>query len=264
VNDAPALSQADIGVAMGRGGTEVARESADIVLADDNFASIAAAVEEGRHTFDNITKFIVWTLPTNIGEGLLIVTSVVAGVTLPVLPVQVLWINTITAVLLGLTLAFERAEARSMSRPPRAPSQPVLTRALVWRIVLVSGLLLAASFLLFEYERDRGAPVAEARTAAVNVFVAAQILYLISCRSLTGRARELGTFANRWLLGGIALTILLQLLLTYAEPMNDLFRTAPLDGATWLRIAAAALCTWLVIEVEKALRRHLTPRQAHN
>ena len=257
VNDAPALSQADIGVAMGRSGTEVARESADIVLADDNFASIEAAVEEGRHTFDNVTKFIVWTLPTNIGEGLLIVAAIAAGVTLPILPVQILWINMTTAVLLGLTLAFERAEPGAMLRPPRSPSQPLLTRTLLWRIVLVSTLLLAASFLLFEVERERGSSTAEARTVAVNVFVAVQTFYLFSCRSLTGRARSLGLLSNTWLLGGVGVTAGLQFLFTYTQPMNDLFHTAPVDARAWLRILAAAVVAWVVVEVEKAIRRRM-------
>ena len=257
VNDAPALSQADIGVAMGRSGTEVARESADIVLADDNFATIEAAVEEGRHTFDNVTKFIVWTLPTNIGEGLLIMAAIAAGVTLPVLPVQILWINTTTAVLLGLTLAFERAEPGTMLRPPRPPSQPLLNRVLVWRVVLVSALLLAAAFALFEVERESGASTAEARTVALNVFVTVQAFYLLSCRSLTGRARRLGLFSNHWLLGGVAITGALQLLLTYAEPLNDLFHTAPIDAESWLRIVAAGALAWMVVETEKAIRRRL-------
>jgi magnesium-transporting ATPase (P-type) len=261
VNDAPALSQADIGVAMGLGGTEVARDAADIVLADDNFASIEAAVEEGRHTFDNLKKFIVWTLPTNLGEGLLILTAIVVGATLPILPVQILWINMTTAVLLGLTLAFERVEPGVMTRPPRRPTEPLLTLDVVVRIVLVSVLLLIAAFWLFEHELGRGVPVAEARTAAVNVFVAVELFYLFNCRSLTGRAADLGLFSNRWLLGGAVTTVVLQLALTYASPMNRLFDTAPIDAGTWLRILAAAAVTWTVVEIEKAFRRWAAGRR---
>ena len=261
VNDAPALSQADIGVAMGRGGTEVAREAADIVLADDNFASIKAAVEEGRHTFDNLKKFIVWTLPTNLGEGLVILTAIVAGATLPILPVQILWINMTTAVLLGLTLAFERVEPGVMARPPRRPSEPLLTFDVVARILLVSVLLLTAAFWLFEHELGRGMPVAEARTAAVNVFVAVELFYLFNCRSLTGHAADLGLFSNRWLLGGVTLMVALQLLFTYWPPMNYLFDTAPIDAATWLKILAAAALTWTIVEIEKTIRRRTARRQ---
>jgi magnesium-transporting ATPase (P-type) len=266
VNDAPALSQADIGVAMGLGGTEVAREAADIVLADDDFASIKAAVEEGRHTFDNLKKFIVWTLPTNMAEGLLILTAVLVGATLPILPVQILWINMTTAVLLGLTLAFERVEPGIMTRPPRRPAEPLLTPDVGGRILLVSALLLTVSFALFELETGRGTPVNEARTVAVNVFVAVEIFYLFSCRSLTGRARDLGLFSNPWGVGGVAAMVVLQLALTYAPPMNDLFDTAPIDAATWLTIVAAAALTWVVVEIEKTLRRRMrrsaSPRPA--
>jgi magnesium-transporting ATPase (P-type) len=261
VNDAPALSQADIGVAMGLGGTEVAREAADIVLADDNFASIKAAVEEGRHTFDNLKKFIVWTLPTNLGEGLVILTAIVAGATLPILPVQILWINMTTAVLLGLTLAFERVEPGVMARPPRRPSEPLLTLDVVARILLVSVLLLTAAFWLFEHELGRDVTVAEARTAAVNVFVAVELFYLFNCRSLTGHAADLGLFSNRWLLGGVTLMIALQLLFTYWPPMNYLFDTAPIDAATWLKILAAAALTWAIVETEKTIRRRTARRR---
>ena len=261
VNDAPALSQADIGVAMGLGGTEVAREAADIVLADDNFASIEAAVEEGRHTFDNLKKFIVWTLPTNLGEGLLILTAIVVGATLPILPVQILWINMTTAVLLGLTLAFERVEPGIMARPPRRPTEPLLTVDVIARILLVSVLLLTAAFWLFEHELGRGMPVAEARTAAVNVFVAVELFYLFNCRSLTGHAADLGLFSNRWLLGGVASMVALQLALTYWPPMNHLFDTAPIDAGTWLKILAAAAITWSIVETEQAIRRRAARRQ---
>jgi cation-transporting ATPase F len=157
VNDAPALRRADIGVAMGRVGTEVAREAADIVLTDDNFASIEAAVEEGRHTFDNLKKFIAWTLPTNLGEGLLVLTAIAVGATLPILPVQILWINMTTAVLLGLTLAFEQVEPGIMARAPRRPTEPLLTGDVVGRILLVSVLLLSAAFALLNTSSAPGA-----------------------------------------------------------------------------------------------------------
>jgi len=259
VNDAPALRRADIGVAMGRGGTEVAREAADIVLADDDFATIEAAVEEGRHTFDNLTKFLVWTLPTNLAEGLLIVVAVLLGTVLPVLPVQVLWINMTTAVLLGLTLAFERVEPGIMRRAPRDPARAILTRELVDRIVLVSVLLLTATFGLFAAARAGGTSAAEARTIAIDCFVAVQAFYLFNCRSLAGPAR--GLPVNRWLLGGVALTAVLQLALTYAPFMHRLFHTAPIEAAAWAAILATGAAAWMVVELEKAVRRRLAIRR---
>ncbi|HET8980842.1 MAG TPA: HAD-IC family P-type ATPase [Solirubrobacteraceae bacterium] len=264
VNDAPALSQADIGVAMGRGGTEVAREASDIVLADDNFATIEAAVEEGRHTFDNLKKFIAWTLPTNLAEGLLILVAIAVGAALPILPAQILWINMTTAVLLGLTLAFERVEPGIMDRAPRPPAQPLLTADIIRRILLVSVLLLAAAFALFEHELGRGATTAEARTVAANVFVFVELAYLFNCRSLTGRAAELGFFSNRWLIGGVTLTGVLQVLFTYWPPMNHLFGTAPVGAVSWLKVLGVSAATWAIVEAEKAIRRRgvrrTTPR----
>ena len=257
VNDAPALAQADIGVAMGASGTEVAKEAADVVLTDDDFASIAAAVEEGRRVFDNLTKFIVWTLPTNMGEGLLILAAIVAGTTLPILPVQILWINMTTAVALGLMLAFEPKEPGIMGRPPRDPARPILTGELIGRILLVSGLLMAGSFLLFHWEQAGGASLAEARTAAVNVFVVGELFYLFNCRSLERSMLRVGVFSNRWVTGGVLMTAGLQILITYAPFMQTLFHTAPLDVQAWARILAVGICVYAVVGSEKWLRRRL-------
>ena len=257
VNDAPALTQADIGVAMGVAGTEVAKEAADVVLTDDDFASIAAAVEEGRRVFDNLTKFIVWTLPTNMGEGLLILAAIVAGTTLPILPVQILWINMTTAVALGLMLAFEPKEPGLMDRPPRDPARPILTRELIGRILLVSGLLMAGSFLLFHWEQADGASLAEARTAAVNVFVVGELFYLFNCRSLEHSMFRVGVFSNRWVTGGVLATVGLQILITYAPFMHVLFDTAPLGVETWARIIGVGVCVYAVVGAEKWLRQRL-------
>lgn len=257
VNDAPALRKADIGIAMGRGGTDVAKDAADMVLVDDDFASIEAAVEEGRGVFDNLTKFIVWTLPTNMGEGLVILVAIVLGSALPILPTQILWINMTTAVVLGLMLAFEPREAGIMDRPPRAPDRPLLTATLVWRTALVACLLVAGSWWIFTSQQSRGATLDEARTAAVNLFVAVEIVYLYSCRSLAGASWRLGLFTNRWIIGGVLVQVAAQAAFTYLPIMNRIFGTAPVDAQAWLRILGAVTAISLVIALDKfvALRR---------
>ncbi|MBY0286303.1 MAG: cation-transporting P-type ATPase [Mycobacteriaceae bacterium] len=254
VNDAPALRQASIGVAMGRSGTEVAKDAADMVLTDDDFATVEAAVEEGRGVFDNLTKFITWTLPTNIGEGLVILVAIALGAALPILPTQILWINMTTAVALGLMLAFEPKEDGIMNRPPRDPGQPLLTRALVGRILLVSSLLVAGAWWLFEWELANGAALAEARTAALNLFVTVEAFYLFSCRSLTRSAWRIGLFTNRWLIVGVATQAVAQLAITYLPGMNTVFQTAPLDVGAWLRIFAIAVVVSVVVGAEKRIR----------
>ena len=258
VNDAPALKQADIGVAMGITGTEVSKEAADMVLTDDNFSSIEAAVEEGRGVFDNLTKFIVWTLPTNLGEGLVIMAAIFSGVTLPILPVQILWINMTTAGFLGLMLAFEPREPGIMSRAPRDPQTPILTRNLIGRILLVGGLLLIAVFALFQWEMASGAGIAQARTVAVNVFVVMELFYLFNCRSLTQSVFRLGFFSNMWVFGGVAVMLLVQIVYTYLPVMNRLFQSAPIDLGAWVRIVGAGMTAYLAVETEKWLRMRIT------
>jgi cation-transporting ATPase F len=251
VNDAPALQQADIGVAMGRGGTEVAKDAADVVLTDDDFATIEAAVEEGRGIFDNLTKFIVWTLPTNAAEGLVILVAVLLGVALPILPVQILWINMTTAILLGLTLAFEPKEADLMQRPPRDPRQGLLSRALLVRIGLVSAVLVAGAWWLYEWELAAGASAEGARTAALNLFVVVEAAYLFSCRSLTRSAWSVGLMGNRWLLGGVVAQAVGQMAITYLPAMHVVFQTAPIGPGAWVRIAGVALLAALVVALDK-------------
>ena len=262
VNDAPALKQADIGVAMGVGGTEVAKEAADMVLTDDNFATIEAAVEEGRAVFDNLVKFITWTLPTNIGEGLVILVAVFAGVTLPITPVQILWINMTTAVLLGLTLAFEGKEPGIMERLPRRPETPVLTRELGFRIGLVSLMLVLGSFGLFEWALLHDEGVERARTVAVNMFVFGELFYLFNCRSLRYSMFRLGVFSNRWLILGVAGMASLQVLFTYSSTMNQLFGTSPIGVIEWAWILTGGLAIYLVVGTEKWLRRRARSRKA--
>jgi cation-transporting P-type ATPase F len=254
VNDAPALKQADIGIAMGMAGTDVAREAADMILTDDNFATIEAAVEEGRGVFDDLTKFIIWTLPTNLGEGMLIVLAIFLGLALPVTPVQILWINMTTALLLGLMLAFEPAEAGAMARPPRDPRQPILTRELIVRIFLVSAIMAAGGFWIYDHIVEGGGSVPAARTIVVNVVVFTEIFYLFNCRSLTRSPWAIGFFSNRWAIIGPIAMVCLQLLLTYVPLMNQWFDTAPITGLEWLKVLAISLVAYVVIETMKYVR----------
>lgn len=253
VNDAPALRQANIGVAMGITGTEVAKEAADMVLTDDSFSSIEAAVEEGRGVFDNLVKFITWTLPTNVGEGLVILVAVFAGVTLPILPLQILWINMTTTVLLGLTLAFEPKEPGIMSRRPRDPHSPILTRPLVVRILLVGLLLFAGAFGLFQWELYHGESDQVARTAAVNVLVFGELFYLFNCRSLTYSIFSLGVFSNPSLFIGVVTMAVSQLLFTYLPAMQRVFGTEDLGSTEWMLIIAVGVVIYSIVGIEKRL-----------
>jgi len=254
VNDAPALKQADIGIAMGKGGTEAAKEAADMVLTDDNFATIKAAVEEGRGVYDNLLKFIVWTLPTNVGEGLVILLAMILGTALPILPVQILWINMTTAVCLGLMLAFEPKEPGIMDRPPHRPDRPILDTGLIIRICIVGGILLVAAFGLFQWELASTGNEAQARTVAVNVFVLVETCYLFNSRSFSRSPFALGFFSNPWVLGGAAVMLLLQLAFTYAPFMNHTFSTAPVGLLPWIKTVAIGLAAYLIVEWEKRLR----------
>ena len=255
VNDGPALKQADIGIAMGVAGTEVAKEASDMVLTDDNFATIEAAVEEGRGVFDNLTKIIVWILPTNIGEGLILLLAILLGIALPILPVHILWINTVTTSVLGLVLALERKEPGIMKRPPRAPDAPILTRELTWRVLLVGVFILAGAFGLYELDLWLGSSTDQARTVAVNAIVMIEVLYLFNCRSLKQSMFRVGVFSNRWVVVGVVAMGLLQLLFTYAPFMNGLFLTAPTSLADWGRVLGVSLIGYLIVELEKWVRR---------
>jgi Ca2+-transporting ATPase len=254
VNDAPALKKADIGVAMGINGTEVSKEAADMILTDDNFATIEAAVEEGRGVFDNLTKFITWTLPTNGGESLALMVAIFFGLDLPVLPLQILWINMTTAVLLGLMLAFEPKEPGIMERAPRDPNAPILSGALVFRITLVSVLLMLGAFGLFKLEMARGGNVDLARTLAVNLFIFGELFYLFNCRSLTRPIRHLGFFSNPWIWGGVLTMTGLQILYTYAPLFNRVFGSHPMSGVDWALVLGFSLVISLLVAAEKTIR----------
>ena len=230
VNDSPALKRADVGIAMGRKGSEAAKEAAEIVLADDNFATIAEAVREGRTVYDNVRKSILYILPTSGGEALVLVAAILLGFTLPITAVQILWVNMVTTVTLALALAFEPSEPDIMRRPPRAADEPLLSGFLVWRIAFVSFLFLGAVFGLYVFAQAQGAGVAEARTIAVNTLVVLESVYLFSVRyleapSLTWR----GIMGTRAVLIAVAAVTALQVLFTYAPFMAILFDTRPLD-----------------------------------
>lgn len=257
VNDAPALKQANIGIAMGITGTEVTKEEADMVLTDDNFASIEAAVEEGRGVFDNIKKFIVWTLPTNIGEGSVILLAILMGVALPISPVQILWINMTSAVFLGMMLAFEPKEKDIMERRPRNPSHPLLDGFLIARIIVVGTILLGAAFYTFTSEIDSGKTLAQAQTAAVTIFIVVEAFFLLNCRSLTKTMFQIGVFSNLWIWGGITIMMIFQLLLIYVPFMNTLFQTAPIDAGTWIKILSFGAGTYIFMLFYKQLEKIL-------
>jgi Ca2+-transporting ATPase len=254
VNDAPALRRADIGVAMAMNGTEVAREAADMMLIDDNFATIPDAIEEGRGVFDNLKKFIVWTLPTNGGEGLVILLAVMLGVSLPLLPIHILWVNMTTAIFLGLMLAFEPREEGIMRRPPNQPNTPIIDATLVWRIILVSTLLCLTSFGLYEFELSLGASQEEARTVAVAMFVVGEAFYLLNCRSLKRSCFAVGMNSNPWIWVGIGIMMFLQLLFTYVPIMNSWFSSAPISAEAWLRVFGGGLLIFALVGLEKHWR----------
>ena len=242
INDAPALKRADVGIAMGRKGTEAAKEAAGMVLTDDNFASIAAAVREGRTVYDNLKKTIAFLLP--------------------ITPLQILWVNMVSSVALAMTLAFEPTEQDAMRRPPRPADEPLLSAFLVWRVVLVSGLFVTGIFGMFAWATARGLPLEEARTIAVNTLVAMEVFYLFSVRYLRVASMTLtGVRGTSPVLIGVSLVVVLQFAFTYLPFMQTLFHTRPVAFLDGLAIVAAGVALLVVLEVEKSLRRSLTGRR---
>ncbi len=257
VNDAPALKRADIGVAMGMKGTEAAKEAAGMVLADDNFATLRTAVLEGRTVYDNLRKALVFLLPTNGGQALVMIAAILLGITLPITPVQILWINMVSAITLSLPLVFDKAAANLMQRSPRQSDEALLSPSLLFRIAFVSVLLMGLTLVLYNWSIRHQADLAHARTVAINSLVVAEMVYLISCRSLTGSTLTL----KSWLENGYALLaifalLLMQLALTYLPFMHALFGTAAITLQDWLIITGSSLLLYLLMELEK----HLTPR----
>jgi magnesium-transporting ATPase (P-type) len=253
VNDAPALKQADIGVAMGKGGTDVARAAAAMILTDDNFATIEAAVEEGRGVYDNLTKFIAWTLPTNGGEAIVLLAAIVLGSELPVLPVQLLWVNMVTALLLGTSLIFEPKEPGLMQRPPRKVDAPILDKALGVRTLLVSAAIGICTFAIFEHAQAQGLAAEQCRTIALNTIVVAEVGYLFACRSLRLPLWRLGVLSNPWVWGGAAVMLLTQLAVTYVPFMNRLLHTAPIGFEWWVVLTAVGASIYGLSELKKLI-----------
>ena len=263
VNDAPALKRADVGVAMGGRGTEAAKEASDVVLADDNFATIAAAVSEGRTVYDNIRKFILFMLPTNGGEALVVIAAILFELTLPLTPAQVLWINLVTSATLGLALAFEPAEADVMKRHPRPPTENLLSRYFVWRVALVSMLMAGGALTMFLWELRLGTSIDTARTMAVNAIVVAEMFYLLNNRFLIEPVfNRVGLFGNRIVLATVLACLALQLAFTYTPAMNAIFGSTPLGHVEWVKAAAVGALVFAVVEVEKTVVRRLRGRPA--
>lgn len=261
INDAPALENADIGVAMGRSGTEVAKEAADMVLADDNFSSIVNAVEEGRDVYSKIQKVILWTLPTNAAEGLAILAAVLLGFAAPpLLPLHILWINTVTALGLGVSMTVEPMEKRLLNRPPRPQKEPLLLPIIKRRIITVALLMVTATFLLYIFNINNGMDISTSQTIALNTIVFFEIFYLFNCKSI--HENVFGQmFSNRYMLLGISIVVSLQMFITYNPTMNMILRTSPIRLIDWVVIIIITSSIFFLIELEKYLQKMSNNKQ---
>ena len=257
LNDAPALKQADVGVAMGIRSTEAARQSADIVLIQDHFPSLVDAIREGRLLYQNFYKIVQFMLPSNGSQAAAVMAAVLFGLSLPFTPAQVLWVNLVTAGILGLTLAFEKAESGIMHGSGLKPSASLFSGFLLWRLVLVSAILLVSVLSIFMWELSRGETLEAAHTAAINTLVIAQIFYLLSVRhTLAPSWKRANLFDNRWVWGAIAGVLLLQILFTYWTPLNTLFGTGAIDLYAWIWILLSGSLVFVIVEVEKTMQRN--------
>jgi magnesium-transporting ATPase (P-type) len=256
VNDAPALKKADIGVAMGVKGTEVTKEAAEMILADDNFASITAAVKEGRTVYNNVEKAILFMLPTNVAQALVIAVAILFGFTMPITTAQVLWVNMVTSVALGLVICFEPHELDVMKRPPRTVDRPILTRFGMWRVVFVGLALLTYTLLAFFSMKSRGASDQLARTVAVNAITIGQVFYLLNSRYLLDSSLSLKAhLGNKYLPLGVGAVVTLQLLFTYAPPLQQLFGNEAIPVWVWPWLLLGGLVFFFVVEAEKLIIR---------
>lgn len=255
VNDAPALKQADVGVAMGIKGTEVTKEAADMVLTDDNFATIASAVREGRRVYDNLKKTILFVMPTNLAQGLLIVIALLAGNVLPLTPVLILWMNMATSATLSFGLAFEAGEKNIMRRPPRDPKIHVMDGFAIWRVAFVGSMIAVSAFILEAWLQPRGYSPEFIRTVLLQTLVTAQWFYMLNCRVSDGFSLTKGLLANKgiWIVSGVLL--LLQLLIIYAPFMQMLFGTTGLPFRYWVITFIIGFAMFLIVELEKPLTR---------
>ena len=262
VNDAPSLKRADAGVAMGLKGSEAAKEAAEVVLADDNFASIAAAVEQGRTVYANIKKVVSWTLPTNAGEALTIIVALLAGLPYPITPVQILWVNMITAVTLGMALAFEPTDAATMKKPPRPRGQALIQPALVWQIMLVGTLFFLAVFGIYQYAIKAGHDVEYARTLAMNMLVGLEIFYLFFVRTMNLRSISLaGVKGTKVVWSAVGVVVVAQLAISYIPVLQTVFGTHSPTLVDNLVIVLTGFALLIVLEIEKVVRLTLYQRK---